>query len=46
LYEELKRSQVLVRYMNYPGWGDALRISVGSDDQIDALLALLGNMIK
>jgi histidinol-phosphate aminotransferase len=46
LYEELKRSQVLVRYMNYDGWGDALRISVGSDEQIDALLGLLGGMIK
>lgn len=46
LYEELKRAQVLVRYMDYPGWGDALRISVGSDEQIDALLALLGGMIE
>ena len=25
--------------MNYPGWGDGLRISVGTDDQIDACLA-------
>ncbi len=24
--------------MDYPGWGDGLRISVGSDRQIDALL--------
>jgi histidinol-phosphate aminotransferase len=46
LYEELKRSQVLVRYMNYAGWGDALRISVGSDEQIDALIALLSGMVK
>ncbi|MFP6619764.1 MAG: histidinol-phosphate transaminase, partial [Pirellulaceae bacterium] len=29
LYEELKAERVLVRYMNYPGWGDGLRISVG-----------------
>jgi histidinol-phosphate aminotransferase len=27
--------------MDYPGWGDGLRISVGSDDQIDACLAVL-----
>ena len=46
MYEELKRSQILVRYMNYAGWGDALRISVGSDDQIDALLTLLRTMVK
>ncbi len=30
LYESLKRDKVLVRYMNYPGWGDGLRISVGT----------------
>ena len=38
LYEQLKAAHVLVRYMNYPGWGDGLRISVGTDEQIDALL--------
>jgi histidinol-phosphate aminotransferase len=41
LYEHLKANQILVRYMDYPGWGDGLRISVGSDDQIDACLAVL-----
>jgi len=45
LYEQLKQRQVLVRYMDYPGWGDGLRISVGSDDQIDACLAMLRTMI-
>ena len=45
LYERLKREGVLVRYMDYPGWGDGLRISVGSDDQIDVCLALLESMI-
>ncbi len=45
LYERLKQAQVLVRYMNYPGWGDGLRISVGSDEQIDALLSLLAGMV-
>jgi histidinol-phosphate aminotransferase len=43
MYEALKRDKVLVRYMNYPGWGDGLRISVGSDDQIDACLSLLAS---
>jgi histidinol-phosphate aminotransferase len=46
LYERLKQSGVLVRYMDYAGWGEGLRISVGSDDQIDALLALLRSMIE
>lgn len=41
LYERLKANRILVRYMNYAGWGDGLRISVGSDEQIDALLSLL-----
>lgn len=41
LYELLKKDRVLVRYMNYPGWGDGLRISVGTDEQIDVCLALL-----
>ncbi len=45
LYERLKASQVLVRYMDYAGWGDGLRISVGSDDQIDACLGLLKTMV-
>lgn len=45
LYEGLKENRVLVRYMDYPGWGDGLRISVGSDDQIDACLALLQAMV-
>ena len=41
LYEHLKANQILVRYMDYAGWGDGLRISVGTDEQIDACLAIL-----
>lgn len=41
LYEELKAERILVRYMNYPGWGDGLRISVGTDEQVAACLELL-----
>lgn len=40
-YEQLKQNRILIRYMDYAGWGDGLRISVGTDEQIDALLALL-----
>src|SRR5436305_158052 len=36
IYEELKRRKILVRYMNYDGY-DGLRISVGSDAEIDQL---------
>lgn len=45
LYQQLKKNRVLVRYMNYSGWGDGLRISVGTDEQIDACLALLKTMV-
>ncbi len=45
LYLKLKEQQILVRYMNYAGWGDGLRISVGTDDQIDAALGLLKDMV-
>lgn len=45
IYEQLKQNRILVRYMNYPGWGDGLRISVGSEGQIEALLALLKEIV-
>lgn len=45
LYERLKAQRILVRYMNYDGWGDGLRISVGSDSQIDACLTVLRGMM-
>jgi histidinol-phosphate aminotransferase len=41
MYERLKQERILVRYMNYPGWGDGLRISVGTDAEIDACLEKL-----
>jgi histidinol-phosphate aminotransferase len=42
IYEELKRRGVLVRYMNFDGWGDGLRIGVGTDAETDRLLDELG----
>ena len=45
LYEQLKKNGILVRYMNYPGWSDGLRISVGSDEQIDAMLVVLAELL-
>jgi len=46
MYEELKRQRTLVRYMEYPGWGDGLRISVGADEEIDSCLAKLREIIR
>jgi len=45
LYEGLKTNRILVRYMNYPGWSEGLRISVGTDDQIDACLTVLKSLL-
>lgn len=45
LYEGLKAQKVLVRYMNYPGWGDGLRISVGSDEGTRAALCILESLL-
>lgn len=41
LYEELKKNRILIRYMKYEDWGDGLRISVGTDEQVDACIGLL-----
>lgn len=45
LYVALKMEGVLVRYMRFAEWGDGLRISVGTEAQVDALLSLLGPML-
>lgn len=46
IYEQLKANHVLVRYMRYPGWGDGLRISVGTEEQIDACLTLMKAIVS
>jgi histidinol-phosphate aminotransferase len=45
LYDQLKSAHILVRYMQYPSWQDGLRISVGTDDQIDALVSVLQTLL-
>lgn len=40
IYEALKQRKILVRYMNYDGY-DGLRITVGTDAEIDKLLTEL-----
>ncbi|MEO1525387.1 MAG: histidinol-phosphate transaminase [Planctomycetota bacterium] len=46
LYEFLKKNQVLIRYMDFPDWGDGIRISVGTDDQVDACLMLIERFLS
>ena len=40
-YEALKARKILVRLMRYPGQPDGLRITVGTDEEIDRLLEAL-----
>jgi len=46
MYEYLKHRQILVRYMQFPDWGEGLRISVGTDQQIDACLMMLERFLN
>lgn len=46
LYEYLKANQILIRYMQFPDWGDGIRISVGTDEQIDACLLMIERFLK
>lgn len=45
IYESLKKRGILVRYMNYQDWPDGLRISVGSDLELDRLFDELEKLI-
>jgi histidinol-phosphate aminotransferase len=45
LYEELKQRRILVRYMNYADYGEGLRISVGTDEEIDRLAEELRKLV-
>jgi histidinol-phosphate aminotransferase len=38
IYEALKARGILIRFMQYDGFGDGLRITVGTDEEIDAFL--------
>jgi histidinol-phosphate aminotransferase len=46
IYEAFKRKHILVRYMHYTDYGEGLRISVGSDDEIDQLLTALTDILR
>jgi histidinol-phosphate aminotransferase len=46
IYEHCKAGGYLIRYMTYHGYGDGLRISVGTDDQVDACLQLIQQWLQ
>ena len=41
IYEALKAKDILIRYMSYPGFGDGLRMSVGTPQEVERLLHAL-----
>ncbi|MDG3006350.1 histidinol-phosphate transaminase [Paludisphaera mucosa] len=43
-FQELKRRSIFVRLMRYPGYPAGLRISVGTDAEIDRLLEVLRDL--
>jgi histidinol-phosphate aminotransferase len=44
-FQQLKDHKILVRLMSYPGNPEGLRISVGTDAEIDRLLEKLGEIV-
>ncbi len=46
LFEALKKSGIYVRYFNKPRIDNYLRISIGTDEEMDALIAFLKNYMK
>jgi histidinol-phosphate aminotransferase len=45
IYQELKKRMILVRYMPYEGYGDGLRITIGTDAEIDKLVEELQRLL-
>lgn len=45
IFEELKKRNIYVRYFNKPRIDDYLRISIGTDEQMDALFAALEDIL-
>jgi histidinol-phosphate aminotransferase len=43
-FQRLKHHRILVRLMSYPGYPPGLRISIGTDLEIDQLLEVLGSL--
>ena len=44
IYRELRERKILVRYLEQPGLDDCLRITVGTDKEIDTLLKELADI--
>jgi histidinol-phosphate aminotransferase len=46
IYQSLQDSNILVRYFNQPRLWDYIRISIGTDEQMQAVLDALKNIIS
>ncbi|MDA7950955.1 MAG: histidinol-phosphate transaminase [Pirellulaceae bacterium] len=46
LYKRLRENHILVRYMRYPHWGEGLRITIGTEEQLEALLVILRRLCR
>jgi histidinol-phosphate aminotransferase len=46
IYDALKAQNILVRLMRYPGRPAGLRVTVGTDEQIDRFLDVLGTILR
>jgi len=45
IYEALKNRRILIRYMRYDEYGDGIRISVGTEQEIDRLFEELRGLV-
>jgi histidinol-phosphate aminotransferase len=45
IYQALKERRILVRLMRYPGHPDGLRVTVGTDDEVDRFLENLRDLV-
>ncbi len=46
LFSALRQAGIIVRYFDKPGIDNYLRITIGTDEEMDALLAFLGDYLK
>lgn len=45
IYRALKERRILIRYLQYAGYGEGIRVSVGTDAEIEAFLASLRELV-
>jgi histidinol-phosphate aminotransferase len=45
IFEQLQARRILVRYMSFSGYGDGLRITIGTDGEMDRMLGELESIL-